>query len=890
MDKAQVVLIDANGICYRAYYAIRGLATSYGLCTNAIYGFVNFLNKVLKEINPQYMGVCFDVSRHTFRQKEFARYKIQRPPMPADLVTQLPYIKKIIKAFGINIFEKEGFEADDVIATLTRKAKEKDFTIMIVSADKDILQLVDEGVIVLHPHKDKKIIYDVAGVKRQYGFLPGRIADFIALAGDTADNIPGVPGIGEKTATKLLDKFKSLENLLLNLDQIKEQKLRSRLKEKIEQIKLCHYLAQLRTDLDIEFDAQSLKIKKPDYRNLYEIFRELEFKKFLKDLPEQPFDKLRVGTERSRSASTESLDFARDKLRRSANRQVAGIDQFRQAGELILYMNEEGLTVYLPESDSFLELEKGSLKSIEPVLRDPKIKKIGHNLKDIFLRLARHNIALEGLGFDTMIAAYLLNPSRSDYSLESLCWDYLKRILDAGPVRSKTPGATAPPTAGTSNGAGKISPLEVCVVIGTLKSVLEKELKLKDSFRIFCDLEIRLIPVLAQMELEGIKLDLEFLKALGIEIEEKRKGLVSKIYHLAGGPFNINSPLQLRQVLFEKLKLPVIKKKKTGASTDEEVLAVLASQHPLPKILLEYRMLCKIKSTYIDALMELADKKTLRIHTFFNQTGTQTGRLSSSNPNLQNLPIKTELGRKIRKAFITSCEDNFLVSFDYSQVELRVLAHLSGEKVLIDAFSQGKDIHRATASLVYGTEDSIVNDQMREVAKRINFGIIYGLSSFGLARELGISREEATRFIDAYFLRYPRVKDYIARQIEKAKKDNFVTTILGRHRYLPDINHQNAAVRAFAERQAVNSSIQGSAADLIKMAMIKIYQKIEERTLSAKLLLQIHDELIFEIPNGQLQRAIEMISYEMENALALSVPIKVVIKKGKNWLEMEEIK
>jgi DNA polymerase-1 len=505
---------------------------------------------------------------------------------------------------------------------------------------------------------------------------------------------------------------------------------------------------------------------------------------------------------------------------------------------------------------------------IQSILSNPEIRKVGHNLKELKVGLAKQKVKLEGLYFDTMIAAYLLNPSRPGYNLADLAWDYLKEVFDQQEIHKDV----------------------ACHLIFRLKNVLEEELYQKGLDRLFFTLEMPLVDVLADMELTGVSVDLEFLKSLSLRIQKELIRLVEGIYQLSGRQFNINSPKQLGNVLFEGLKLPVLKKTKSGPSTDEGVLKLLAQQHPLPRILLEYRKLTKIKSTYIDAFPQLVDSQTHRIHALFNQTGTQTGRLSSSNPNLQNLPVKGELGRQIRKAIVASQLDSYLVSSDYSQIELRILAHLSSDQQLINAFQNHQDIHIVTASLIYGLDQKDISQDLRQTAKRINFGIIYGLSSFGLSRDLGITQKEASNFIDAYFKRYPGVEDYIQNQIAKARRDGYVRTILGRRRYIPAINGKNLGMRQFAERQAINTPIQGSAADLIKRAMIEIHCQIEKIALKSKLILQVHDELLFQVPRLELDKLIKLVRQKMEECFTFNVPIEVVIKKGKNWLEMEEVK
>jgi len=846
MPRNKLFLIDANAFCYRAYFALGDLKTSYGQPTAAIFGFVNFLNKIIKQESPKYIGACFDVSRDTFRKRIFSEYKIQRPETPEGLTVQFPLIKEILTAYGIAVIEKEGFEADDIIATLSGKAKTEGFDAVIISSDKDMLQLVDEHTTVFSPYRDKGTFYNQNKIKERFGVSPGQIADFIALCGDTADNIPGVKGLGPKSAQKLLAEFHSVEGIVKNIDKITPEKLQYLVKENIPLINLSHKLAVLKTDVDLGFDFEDLKLKERDQLLLYKMFQKLEFKSFLKDFTlgpgEQNIDSAEAGESNS-------------------------ISDFSGVGEIILFFCG-GLTVFSPEKKLGITLqEKDFGPELKNLLSDEKINKTAHGLKELWLKLAKHNFKIAGACFDTMIAAYILNSSRAEYNLSSVIWDYLNVA------------------ANTQN----LAPFKICEFIAGLKEKLRQELKDKDLMPLFVELEMPLVNVLAEMELTGVKIDLKLLKGLSVHLENELSALIEKIFQLAGASFNINSPKQLRQVLFEHLKLRVVKRTKSGPSTDEEVLSSLAKEHPLPNILLEYRKIMKIKSTYVDAFPLLLDEKTNRLHTSFNQTGTQTGRLSSSRPNLQNLPIKTEAGRQIRKAIIASSQDNCLVSSDYSQIELRVLAHISKDQSLISAFKNDKDIHKFTASLIYGLDEANITEEMREMAKRINFGIVYGLSAFGLARDLEIPQEEAQGFIDAYFLRYPQVKEYIQEQIKKAKACGFVATILGRRRYIPEINNKSKAVRQFAERQAVNAPIQGSASDLIKLAMIKIHNQIKEKRLETKMILQIHDELLFDLPENEVKDFAVLLRSAMEEIMPLDVPVKVEIKRGRNWLEMEPV-
>jgi DNA polymerase I len=842
MAEKSFFLIDATAFCYRAFYALSSLSTSGGQKTNAVYGFINILNKVLKEQKPDYLVCCFDLSRDTFRQKKFAQYKMQRPVMPDGLISQIPLIKEVVRAYGVPIFEKEGFEADDLIAQLARKAAGRLLAVTIVSSDKDILQLVSKRISVFSPYKDSGVLYDLLKVKERFGVAPEQLVDIIALMGDVADNIPGVPGIGDKTAQKLIQEFGSLDKLFKNILKVKPEKIKEMILEHRGRIKLNQELISLDQKLDIELDLKKAKTGQPDYSRLASIFKKLEFKKFLGELPETA----------DKTVSTNLC---------SCN-PVELTSMLKDCNEIAIYGScAEDLLFAI--NDKFF-----SGKLAGPQLRlaisDLRIKKTGHDLKKLKVTLFREGLILNHLDFDIMIAAYLLNPSRTSYALEDLALENLGEFIRQGSLEAK----------------------EALALVVRLKPLLLKALEEKDLSKLFFDLEMPLVSILALMEQDGIKLDLGLLKNLSHDLEHRLIKLISDIYEASGTQFNINSPKQLGQVLFEKLGLPIIKKTKTGPSTDEEVLKRLSDKHILPFLLLEYRQLTKLKNTYVDALPKLVNQSTGRVHTCFNQTGTETGRLSSSNPNLQNIPIKTDIGSKIRQAIISSGEKNCLLSCDYSQIELRVLAHLCGDHTLIEAFSHNQDVHRLTASLIYNLSESEVNDQMREVAKRVNFGIIYGQSAYGLSKDLDIPINQAQDFIDAYFLRYPKVKEYIDAQIKKAQSEGFVTTLLGRRRYIPEINNKNMGIRQFAQRQAVNTPIQGTASDLIKLAMIKIGAQIKDRVLKAKMILQIHDELVFDLPVSELNILAGLVKAEMEQVMKLEVPIKVDMKKGKNWLEM----
>ena len=855
MPDVKLFLIDAHALCYRSYFAIKGLVTSYGQPTNAIYGFLNTLKKILREHKPEYLAVCFDVGKKTFRQEKFAKYKIHRPKMPDELISQIPLIKDVVLAYNLPVFELEGFEADDVIATIAKKVSENDLEVVIVSGDKDMLQLVDKKVHVFDSRKES--ILGAKEAREVLGIDPKNITDFIGLAGDHTDNIPGVHGIGEVTARGLINQFGSLEGILSNIEDISSKKVKEKLKEQKEQAILSKDLATLDTDVPIQFDLKEVRVGKPDSRRLFEIFKKLEFKKLA--------DELAVEW-KSEEAKTETKTI---KNQEDVKRLVA---QIQKAGRFTFLMDRtqtedslfSSMAIALNDAEGY-RIDEKHFGLLGEVFADKRIEKITHDIKEAMKILGKKNITMAGKIFDVMLAGYLLSPALGNYDLEALGWEYLK-------VSSS---ATASLTAKAA-------------LTFQLFSGLCAELEKKSLAKLFEEIEIPLAYVLFKMETEGVHIDTVLLDQLSLDAEKKINAMVKELYQLAGMEFNLNSPKQLSQVLFEKLKLPVVKKTKTGFSTDEGVLVKLSQSHPLPALLLEYRQLTKLKSTYFDVLPRLTDPQTGRLHATFNQTGTETGRLSSNNPNLQNIPIRTELGRQIRKAFIARDQNHILISADYSQVELRILAHLSRDESLMKAFKSDEDIHAFTAALIFEVPEKDVTALMRDTAKRVNFGILYGMSAFGLAKDLNIPQEAAQEFIDKYFSRYPKVKNFIDQQIKRAEENGFVLTILNRRRYLPEIKSPNMAVRQFAQRQAVNTPIQGAAADLMKLAMINIQREIEKRGLNSRMMITVHDELVFDVPKKEKTVMVDLIRDKMEHPLELIVPIKASIKAGENWLDMEK--
>lgn len=855
MSIQKIYLIDCSGLCYRAFYALPHFTTSHGQPTGAVLGFTNILNKILKD-NPDYIACCFDVSRETFRQKKYKEYKSQRSAMPDELKSQMALIKEVVCAYNIVIAELDGYEADDLLASFAKKAKENSFEVFIVSSDKDILQLVDEKIKVFDPRKDKEgLLYTTGQVRRAYGLEPQQLPDFFALTGDAADNIPGVKGVGEKTARTLLEEFGSVENMIKNISQIKSEGLRQAIQNNTDVIRLNYDLLKLRDELGIDFDLDKLSRKEPDHDRLWTLFKQLEFNSLLKKLPVNV--KKEVKNKISASPLEDNITL-KEKVLSSVGPE----------NEFYFFLGEDTTgRIYLSLGGDFYSLAASDAQ-LQTTLQEPAIKKISQNLKEVKLSLLKDGINLQGLYFDTMLAAYLVDSSLPEYGLPELAFRYLEE---------KYPAHT-------------LGPEESLGILIRLEPILKEKLKEYGQGKLFYELEMPLVEVMASMTLAGVKIDTKALTGLSSDLERRLIDLRGRIYALnSGGEFNLNSPKQLQDVLFGRLKLPVIKRNKTGPSTDEEVLRKLSREHKLPLLILEYRQLSKLKNTYVDSLPALINSQTNRIHATFDQAGTETGRISSHNPNLQNIPAKGDIAGLIRRSFIAE-KGNSLISADYSQIELRVLAHFSEDEALATAFKNGLDIHRHTASLIFQVAEDAVSLEMRDTAKRINFGIVYGMSSFGLARDLEIAPLEAQNFIDSYFLRYPGVKDFIEKQIKQVRISGYVQTLLGRRRYLPGIGSKNNALMSFAERQAVNSPIQGSAADLIKLAMVDLYRALKEKKLRSKLIMQIHDELVFEVINDEAPAMINLLRDKMENVYPLSVPIKVNIKKGINWLEMEPVK
>jgi len=828
LSKEIVYLIDGTSLVYRSFFAIK-LSTSRGFPTGAIFGFIQTLKKIISRYQPEYLGICFDVSRKTFRQEKFKEYKIQRPPLPEGLKIQIPVIKKLINYLGINLIEKEGFEADDIIATLVNEILQDNLKVIVVSSDKDIYQLLKgTQVMVYHPQKEK--ILTEKDFIAEFGFSPQKNIDYLALVGDSVDNVPGAKGIGKVTATQLIKDFGSIENIFNNLEKLAPN-LRKILIENKESIFLSKELVNL-SFCDLDLNWQDLKIKEPDLTQIYKLFKELEFKSLLKEFI--------LSCEEVKVKLIENLPS----------------DFFKEKKEIVAFIDKED--IYFLD-DGYVHKEK--IEKVKGFLEDEKIKKISYNFKDQLIDLKE--VSFKGIWFDVQLAAYLIDSSFVDYNLDTLVSHYLGHF-------SSLSKETFP------------------FFINKLYSLLQRKLREDGLEKLFFEVEMPLIYVLVGIERWGIKLDIQMMEDLSKEVDKRLEELKREIFKIAQEEFNLNSPQQLGRILFEKLKIPPIKKTKTGYSTDEAVLEKLSSEHSIASLILEYRELNKLKTTYILPLIEEVKSKGGRIYAKFNQTATQTGRLSSSSPNLQSIPIRGRFSSYLRKAFVSSFPSGFILSADYSQIELRILAHFSKEERLIEAFKNDRDIHTFTASLLFKVNEEEVDGRMRDLAKRVNFGIIYGMSSYKLSKELNVSLHEAESFIESYFLRYPKIKEYIDKVVREAEERGYVKTILGRRRYLEDLKSPYSQLREFARRQAINTPIQGSCADLIKMAMVRIYQEFKRRNLKSKLIIQIHDELLFDVFPQELEEVVRIVKRNMQECIKLDVPIKVNLKWGKNWAECKE--
>lgn len=888
MSKAKsLYLIDGSSYIFRAYFGIRQfLSTSKGFPTNALYGFINMLQKVVKDEKPDYLAVAFDSKEKTFRHEMYAEYKANREAPPEDLAKQFPYFEPLVQAYNIHGVRVPGYEADDIIGTLAEKAAKEGFKVVIVSGDKDMMQLISPDIRMLDTMKNKW--FGVEEVEEKFGVTPDRVIDVMGLMGDSSDHIPGVKGVGPKTASELIRKFGSIQELYERIDEVDKVKLREKLVQDKEMALLSRQLVTINTAVKLEGGIEDLKFKSPDNAELKKLFSEFEFSSLLGELGEASSSPV-VESHYETILAEADLERWINKLKKSKifalDLETTSLHPVRARVVGISLSCEEGEACYIPLAHRYLGVpDQLSLdwvfKKLKPLFQDPHLKKVGQNIKYDLIVLRNEGVNLQGVAFDTMLASYILNPAGRRHNLDDLARDFLGhttiKYKDVVGTASKEIGFDEVDVESATNYAA-----EDADITWRLYEKLSPLLK-GDDLKLFLELELPLIEVLAEMEIHGMKLDQKHLQNLSQKIQKMMEDRVEQIYSLAGEQFNINSPKQLSVILFEKLGLPTVKKTKSGYSTDVSVLEELAAEHDLPEMILTYRQLGKLKSTYVDALQEDIFSKTGRVHTSFNQTVAATGRLSSSNPNLQNIPIRTEMGREIRKAF-TAEGSNYLLSADYSQVELRILAHLSEDDALIEAFQMGEDIHTRTACEIFGTSPDRLDAEARRMAKAVNFGIVYGLSAFGLSKQLKIFPKDAKKFIDQYFALYKKVKVYMEETVAHAREVGYTMTIMNRKRYLPDLKSQNRQVREAAERVAVNSPVQGSAADLIKLAMIQLAKKISEKKLKSTMILQVHDELLFECPEDEEQEIRALVKKEMEEVVPLKVPLVVDMGWGENW-------
>lgn len=889
MNMPEVYLLDGSAYIYRAYHAIRPLNNSSGLPTNAVYGFTTILRRILRERKPEWIAVAWDTKGPVFRHKLYPEYKANRPPMPEDLVPQIPYIHKVVDAYNIFSMKADDLEADDLIASAARRLAANGCRVVIVSGDKDLLQLVSERITLWDPMSDK--LLDEKAVEKKFGVKPTQLLDYMSLTGDSADNVPGVPSVGPKTAQKLISTYGSLEGLYAEVAGLKKSKMKERLIEHRDDAFLSRDLIRLYEDAKVEGDAKAYALCEPDYESLRELLTELEFTSLLDaDVPApkietdhfylvQTVDELAQIVQQLQAADQLVIDTETTSLdARSAK--LVGIS---------LCVSTE-TAWYIPcghcDADGNLlsdQLEKDTiLSALRPFIESTALPKIGHNLKYDWTVLANPvngEVIMQGPLYDTMVGSWLLEPGRRSYKLDDLCRDINLEMTSFTQVTNGAGGDDIFSRVGLK--AAKNYSCED--VFGTLSLFEQQQPSLEELglWQLFAEVEGPLVPVLAKMERSGILVDRDNLNTLSIEFTERLTVLKQQIYTSSGREFNINSPGQLAEILFDDLELPKGRKTKTGYSTNVKELEKLRKHHELPDLILRYRSLAKLKSTYVEKLATLAALDEGRIHTSYNQCGTATGRLSSSKPNLQNIPIRTSEGRRIRSSFVAG-PDSLLLAGDYSQVDLRVLAHYSQDSALIEAFRSGQDVHRKTASEIFSVSPELITSDMRRVAKTINFGIVYGMSSFGLASQLQVRRKEAQTFIDRYFVLYSGVKTFMESIVAQAEEDGFVTTLLGRRRQLPDIHSRNRTRRESAQRTAINTPIQGTAADIIKLAMLEVDRALTDENLKGKMILQIHDELVLDVPEQEVEATSILLKKAMENVMELAVPLVVNLQVGQN--------
>ncbi len=889
MTEGRIVIIDGNSLVNRAFYALPPLTTKEGLHTNAIYGFMTMLFRILEDYRPGYIGVAFDKKAPTFRHREYGAYKAGRKKMPPELAEQMGHLKEILDVLKVYRIEIAGFEADDLIGTLAKHCEERNFESLIVTGDRDALQLASDKTKILFTKRGISNIevYDDKKVMEDFEVTPLQYIDLKGLMGDKSDNIPGVPGVGEKTALKLIHEFDSVENLIQNTHKITAKKLRERIEDNVQQAVLSKRLATIVTDVPIEMNFEDLRTKEFDKNDVVETFKKYEFNSLINriiakvdekdDAPEENLSVVTVGDMDALKLMVGHIK----KNKRMFFKSVGTKDNILEKGILAIAIATDGVKQYYIDLDKFADSEKAGV--LREIFADKSVEKISHDLKAELLNLYPYGVEIENLAFDTMIGEYLIDPAKNNYDLKELAAQYFgQSLLNEEDLLGK--------------GKNKIDIFDIeteklqnflcqkVAIILRLKEVVEKKIKDLGLTELYYDVEMPLTEVLASMEYKGIEIDKNMLKKFEIEFDGIINRLTQEIYDLAGDKFNINSPKQLGEILFGKLLLPPIKKTKTGYSTSVEVLEKLFDKHEIIPKILEYRQVTKIKTTYIDGLLNIINPITGRIHSSFNQTVTTTGRISSTEPNLQNIPIRTEMGRQLRKVFRAGDGYKF-IDADYSQIELRVLAHISEDTNLMESFLKDQDVHTRTASEIFDVAIEEVTPTMRDDAKAVNFGIVYGISDFGLSENLKISRYRAKEYIDSYLEKYALVKNYMTESVKTAKENGYVLTLLNRRRYLPELSSRNFNIRSFGERMAMNTPIQGSAADIIKIAMVKVYRRLKDEGYRAQLILQVHDELIVECPEDEIKEVAIIVQESMEQAMSLKVPLKVDLLLGQTWFD-----
>lgn len=875
-ERKKLVLVDGNSLAYRAFFALPLLSNEKGIHTNAVYGFTTILMKMLEEEKPTHMLVAFDAGKTTFRHKTFKEYKGGRQKTPPELSEQLPFIRELLDAYQISRYELENYEADDIIGTLAKSAEKDGFEVKIFSGDKDLTQLATEGTTVAITKKGITDVeyYTPEHVREKYGLTPEQIIDMKGLMGDSSDNIPGVPGVGEKTAIKLLKQFHTVEELLSSIDEVSGKKLKEKLEEFKEQALMSKELATITTEAPLEVTLDSLGYEGFDREAVVKIFKDLGFNSLLERIGEELGEKEEEQFEEINV--TIKTDITDDLFASPASLVVEQLgDNYHEAPILgFSIVNEHG-AFFIPEetavqSDRFKEWAEDESK-----------KKWVFDAKRAAVALRWRGIELKGAEFDVLLAAYIINPGHSYDDVASVAKEHQLHIVAADEaVYGKGAKQAVPDEKELADHLARKAK-----AISLLREKLLDELEKNEQLDLFEALEMPLAHILGEMESIGVQVDVDRLKKMGEELSAKLAEYEKKIHESAGETFNINSPKQLGVILFEKLGLPAVKKTKTGYSTSADVLEKLRDKHVIIEDILHYRQIGKLQSTYVEGLLKVIKKDSHKVHTRFNQALTQTGRLSSTDPNLQNIPIRLEEGRKIRQAFVPSQKGWLIFAADYSQIELRVLAHISKDKNLIEAFTNDMDVHTKTAMDVFHVSEEEVTPAMRRQAKAVNFGIVYGISDYGLSQNLGITRKEAAAFIERYFHSFQGVKEYMEETVQEAKQRGYVTTLLSRRRYIPELTSRNFNLRSFAERTAMNTPIQGSAADIIKKAMIDMADKLKEKNLQAKLLLQVHDELIFEAPEDEIKVLEKLVPEVMEHALELDVPLKVDCASGPSWYD-----